>query len=281
MTWYERLLEAPIKDYSRLMIPKDKLLELLDNVKSLFNNVAQLIEIDAENILVIGDTHGDVKTSINALSKKVRVKVFLGDYVDRGPYQIENINLLLLHLAAGHDIVLLRGNHESPLMNEIYGFEELVASVYGWDTYRFYAEVFSNMPYAALINNSILGLHGGLPENLEKLEDIKDLPKNDIIPSNPIAFEILWNDPDEGVKYFSPSLRGGGAKYFGEKPLQKFLKENNLSYMVRAHEPYPNGIQTFFNGSLITVFSCRYYPISEPKGLLIDKNNRWEPVSLL
>lgn len=59
--------------------------------------------------------------------------IFLGDYIDRGPQSIETIiYLLCLKVKYRDRIFLLRGNHETPAVNRIYGFYNECALKYGW-----------------------------------------------------------------------------------------------------------------------------------------------------
>lgn len=270
----ETIINKIVEDPINVKLSLDELQIFLDEAIDFFQHEPQLVEIEGDNILVVGDTHGDIFSTLSAFKTDAKYIVFLGDYVDRGSYQLENILYLLSKkLEDPEHIFLIRGNHESPIMNRIYGFQTKVVGLYGYESYRLFSNLFSNLGYSVLINNAIIGMHGGLARNLKEVKDILSLPKNDIIPANPVAFEILWNDPREDIDWFQPNIRGEGTFYYGREALGQFLENNGLEMLIRAHEPYPKGHEIMFGGRLISIFSCRFYPIEHPVAVLFKRNN--------
>lgn len=246
--------------------------ELASRARETFAKEPSLIKLDAQRVLVVGDTHGDVDSTVKALRKADEygaVLVFLGDYVDRGPYQIENITTLFERKTTEPSrLILLRGNHETLAMNTYYGFLETVSKRHGIKVYRSFLEAFTQMPYA-LVWRNVFMVHGGIAKGLETLEQVESVPKGEEDPSHEIGFQLLWNDPRENMSGFAESWRGGGALFFGEDVLRLFLERNKLELLVRAHEPMPNGYRYIFNRKLLTIFSCRYYNLP-PKAALFD-----------
>ncbi len=259
-------------------LSRDETVRLCEEAWGKLSMEPPVLRLNCEKLLVIGDLHGDLESCVKALrlARLIGAKaVFLGDYVDRGPYQGSVINLLLREKSSSPDeIFLLRGNHETPSMNFSYGFLDFLARMFGKDcekVYRAYLKVFSEMPLAGIVNNRIMLVHGGLAKGLEKLEELEESGKGGVEPEDPKVFETLWNDPSEEIEDFSPNPRGHGVKCFGKRALETFLRNNNLVMMVRSHEPVFQGYRVLFNGLLITIFSCRFYRV-EPTALeLVDE----------
>jgi len=138
--------------------------------------------------------------------------------------------------------------------------------------------LFASLPPAALLNDKILCLHGGIPKDLIKLESIECLPKDDFEPKNPILFEILWNDPRDFIEDYLPSTRGEGCYFFGSNIFESFMTMNNLEYLIRGHEVKMDGIGYNFNGKLITVFSSEYH--HGKKGILLIEDGRFKEIKM-
>lgn len=58
---------------------------------------------------------------------------------------------------------------------------------------------------------------------------------------------------------FLPNTKRGTACYYSEEALTKFLDDNHLSHLIRAHEVIPPGYQYHMGGRCLTIFSCSNY----------------------
>jgi protein phosphatase len=238
---------------------------LILDAQTILDKEPKVVRFDGSKILFVGDTHGDLESTIPIVRYFLRGAydgvIFLGDYVDRGLMQIENINYLLaLKLLHPEKVILLRGNHETPLANLYFGFLDEVSITLSTEFYSLYAELFSYLPYSSLVNREILCLHGGLAKDLNTIKQIEYLPK-EVDVSTPMLFQILWNDPRDDITGFVPSDRGPNTFYFGKDVYDNFAENNNLTHLVRAHEVFRNGFHWYFGGSVLSLFSASNYGI--------------------
>jgi len=225
-------------------------------------------------VIVVGDTHGDIYSSSSAIERYLDDEctfLFLGDYVDRGPYQLENLIFLIrkLNELPGR-LILLRGNHETPEMNKWYGFYDVVSRRYGPQIYDHFLSFFAQLPFSAIVNEQFIAIHGGIARSLRTMRQLAALPKGVASPTGMLA-EILWNDPDDSIDGFAPNLRGPGTFRYGRQVVSDFLETNGLRALIRSHEPRSEGVSVEMQGKVYVVFSCRYYGI-KPGALLVDGN---------
>jgi len=285
---------------------------LVTHAKQVFESEPQLIEVQTkftknlEGIVFVGDTHGDFSSSFAVFSEfdpNRHLIVLLGDYIDRGSDSVRNINYVLAQkLLHKKNVIVLRGNHETPLINFNHGFYDELSKKYpkrAFELFEVYNKLFSFIPYATVLEDSILAFHGGLAINLQTHQDINKIRKGDLIPEDPTAFQILWNDPNETIldNSFLQSERGGSCFCFGKEVVTDFLNKNDLSYIIRAHGPQKEGFYFYFKnleeqytkkrlqqnlssiprpisgfeGRLLSIYSSRTVNVGDPKVALITK----------
>ncbi len=217
-----------------------------------------LIEKGWDEFIIVGDTHGYLeaakKPAEEAVKKDLPI-VYLGDYVDRGNEQLENLAYVLsLKMERPDQVILLRGNHETERMNRSYGFESVVYRRYSKKLFREIVSLYDRIPVATVIGNKYFAVHGGIPEGINSYFEIMDLNHGDERYK-----EIFWNDPSEEIDTFQPNFQRGGYKLYGEKSVEGFLQENDLSMIIRAHQVQTNGYKYYFDKKLLSIFSVSNY----------------------
>eukprot|EP00854_Cymbomonas_tetramitiformis_P005769 gene5769-6958_t len=223
------------------------------------------INIDKQSeITVCGDVHGQFYDLLNIFHmngwpSKDRPYLFNGDFVDRGSFSVEvAFTLLVFKCAHPNKVFINRGNHESQSMNMLYGFHSEACAKYGEDIADRFRELFCHLPLAAVLNNDVLVMHGGLfsTDNVS-LDDITNIDRLCEPPDSGLMAELLWSDPMPCLGR-APNSRGIGVA-FGPDITKRFLEYNGLSLLVRSHEVRPDGYDVMHNGKLITVFSAPNY----------------------
>ncbi|OJJ45083.1 hypothetical protein ASPZODRAFT_675050 [Penicilliopsis zonata CBS 506.65] len=209
------------------------------------------------------NTDGSARSSSSAGSGELQLNrnfVFLGDYVDRGYFSLETLTLLLCLKAKYPDrVTLVRGNHESRQITQVYGFYEECFQKYGnASVWKACCQVFDFMTLGAIIDGKVLCVHGGLSPEIRTLDQVRVVARAQEIPHEGAFCDLVWSDPDD-VETWAVSPRGAGW-LFGDKVADEFCHVNDLTLIARAHQLVNEGYKYHFsNQNVVTVWSAPNY----------------------
>jgi len=269
-SWLIKLVQNPFLISS---LKFEEIYPILSRAYEIFKEENFIIESNLNNNndfgYVIGDIHGNLN-SLNYFTKLIQENnpkfvVFLGDIVDRGPYQLECLIIVLaLKILFPQKIFLLKGNHETLEMNKAYGFYNLFLTKFNKPSkFDSILMVYEVLPLCCIFNNKILSIHGGISRDSNIIKSLKNRKTSNHISSTQFLkdsmFEMMWNDPKEDISGFSRSYRGEGISFFGEDVFIEFMEKNNLRYLIRSHECFSEGYRWFFNKRLLSIFSSDNY----------------------
>jgi len=300
--------------------------QLCEQVLEILKTQDMLLKVRAP-IKVFGDIHGQYLDLMRLFARYKAPTdsdngdidsmdyLFLGDFVDRGSFSLESACLLFaLKVKYPTQIHLIRGNHEDPTINSIYGFrdeckrrlrEETEEPDSCWNKFN---RAFEWLPVAAVIEEKILCLHGGIGGSISVISELEAMERPLHVAQIPQTApeqrvtDLLWSDPSDSDTVMGvtmnetrdPDGTGRIVKY-GPDRVEEFLKMNPpLCMIIRAHECVMDGFERFANGRLITVFSATdYCGHHKNAGALlfvrrdltvvpkliypIERNNNWDP----
>ena len=179
--------------------------------------------------------------------------------MDRAKQSIETIALLLCYKIKYPDSFhMLRGNHESASISRIYGFYDEVKRRFNIKTWKLFMDVFNCLPFAAVVDERIFCIHGGLSPDIESPDDLKRVARPVDVPDTGLLCDTLWSDPDRDITGWAENDRGVSYT-FGADVVRRFLEKNDLDLIVRAHQVVEDGYEFFADRGLVTVFSAPNY----------------------
>jgi len=264
----------------RAEIPVDALDEMIEHllkceplseaqIKQLTDRAREIL-IEESNVqpvrapvTVCGDIHGQ----FHDLMELFRIGgvapdtnfLFQGDYVDRGYFSVETVTLLVcLKVRYKDRVFILRGNHESRQITQVYGFYDECMRKYGSaNVWKLFTDLFDYLPLTALIDNAVFCLHGGLSPSIETLENVRALDRVQEVPHEGPMCDLLWSDPDDRSGW-GISPRGAGYT-FGADVSQEFNHRNGLNLIARAHQLVMEGYSWSHEKKVVTIFSAPNY----------------------
>eukprot|EP00164_Ancoracysta_twista_P019090 GFYU01033394.1.p1 GENE.GFYU01033394.1~~GFYU01033394.1.p1 ORF type:complete len:567 (-),score=158.77 GFYU01033394.1:205-1905(-) len=293
---------------------------LCSRVEELLLKESKVLELQSP-LYVFGDIHGNM-TDLLYFSKNIWTFgmsltagkfLFLGDYVDRGLEGLEVIAYLFAQKTnVPEKLFLLRGNHE---LRKINGWEAYYkegsflrqcrnrfGSTLGHEVWEAVNCVFDAMPYAAVIDQRVFCVHGGIPRQDprqpdDRLANINAIPARASVDppcraetelSRQLAMDLMWSDPAEEESMvdpesgFGPSVRGPQMSCFGIQAITNFLDRYNFSHIIRAHQAMASGVSVSKAAKVITVFSTSkdHIPGGDATcGCLLVEANRITPIN--
>jgi serine/threonine-protein phosphatase PP1 catalytic subunit len=101
-----------------------------------------------------------------------------------------------------------------------------------WKTFT---DCFNCLPVAAIVDEKILCMHGGLSPELLNMEQVKRIMRPTDIPDTGLLCDLLWADPDKDIVGWGENDRGVSFT-FGEDVVAQFLRRHDLDLICRAHQ---------------------------------------------
>lgn len=223
---------------------------------------ANVQHVDAP-VTICGDIHGQFWDLMElfkhgGLCPKTNY-LFMGDFVDRGFYSVETFLLLLAYKVRYPDrITLIRGNHESRQITQVYGFYDECSRKYGSaNVWRYCCEVFDYLALGAVVDGRVFCVHGGLSPSVATIDEIRSIDRKQEVPHDGAMCDLLWSDPDE-IQGWGMSPRGAGYLFGGDVAMQ-FAHTNDIDLIARAHQLVLEGYKIMFDSTIVTVWSAPNY----------------------
>ena len=125
--------------------------KLCDKAREVLSNESNVQPVSCP-VTVIGDVHGQFHDLMELFRIGGRPPetnfLMMGDYVDRGYYSVETVTLVMTLKVRYRDRVhLLRGNHESRQITQVYGFYDECLRKYGnANVWKYFTDLFDFLP---------------------------------------------------------------------------------------------------------------------------------------
>jgi len=200
--------------------------------------------------------------------------LFLGDYVDRGPKQLETICLLFaFKVHYPETFHMLRGNHESESVSSYYGFLDECNVKFNKNIFDIFVTVFDCMPVAAIVERKMFCVHAGISPELMSFDQIRNIPRPVPIPDYGLLCDLVWSDPHVSTRSWSKNHSRGISWFYGPQAITDFFRDFNMEVIVRAHEVVPEGFLFFAGLNCVTLYSTTTDAGNKGAFMHVDENS--------
>ena len=129
---------------------------------------------------------------------------------------------------------------------------------YNIKLWKTFTDCFNCLPIAAIIDEKIFTMHGGLSPDLQSMEQIRRVMRPTDVPDTGehwtllmhclglichllcvlflgLLCDLLWSDPDKDITGWSENDRGVSFT-FGPDVVSRFLQKHDMDLICRAHQ---------------------------------------------
>ena len=284
--WFDQKVQ---EIHSNLPFTDEEILNLIKEVKPLLEKDQSLIRIRSpckifgnlyglyNDLMRFFESYGNPSDDNQMGDINVMQYIFLGDFCDRGFHSLEIIFLLFaLKIKYPQFIYILRGHHEDKNINIKYGLgQECIDRLS--DDIREPKSIFSNinkafdlLPFAVLVDNNILMMHGGIGSSINTLDDIESIKRPIEVEQNVVnreqlkVIDLLWSEYSNEINNVDMNkerdkFKKGFIVKYGKGRLNKFMEDNKIDLLITSHQFVPGGFCTFNDDKLLVVFSATNY----------------------
>ncbi|WFD18242.1 protein-serine/threonine phosphatase [Malassezia caprae] len=251
-------------------LPEEDMMVLCEQVRQIMLEESNIQPVSSP-VTVCGDIHGQFWDLLELFRVGGDLPetsyIFMGDFVDRGFFSLETLSYLMaLKARYPSRITLLRGNHESRQITQVYGFygtcpsltkDECMQKYGSASVWKSCCQVFDYLNLAAIIDGRVLCVHGGLSPELRSLDQMRTIMRLQEVPHEGPFCDLMWSDPED-IETWSVSPRGAGW-LFGRLVTKEFNHLNGLELIARAHQLVQEGYKLMHDNNIVTVWSAPNY----------------------
>ncbi len=272
-----------LENYEALFQMGLKLLEHKYSEKK-YQKIIRDIHTPDNTYYFVGDTHGSFDDTFLMIDYFVKVFqvhpktkiVWIGDMVDRNPFDLQNLAFILsFWILFPDNVFIIRGNHEDSSVCSRYGFSQHLYEKAGSreefePVWNLATDFFSKLPMGFICqigDKKIVVIHGGIPfdvknyspVSLVELEPSMNCFQKEHFDMDTYSQTMLWADPDPQLQeVVAPTPRTGRPR-FSRQAFEDFMVLNRFDILIRGHQKFSEGYNLLWDNRVITLFSTSTY----------------------